>query len=274
LREPSIALGLVLLSSVFVGVACQGAGRRSAPQLLTPIDYITYGVRGVERFIADAPPEVAERLQKSIDSASQASVLVDVKWNADQSGGESSFASSCGTGVWVRDGKAVLTAAHIVSDLAPGSDIEVRYRKHSMSQVKVEKSVLRSSEFQEDWALLSVDEVESRSSLTLGDTAVGDLVVAVGFAGALGISRSDGIVETDNQDELPRPIPIIGRVVSANPMRVELVAGSMPPEGMSGSPIVDLDGRCVGVLSGVELVHHSNGDVAQTINATSVTVIQ
>jgi len=82
--------------------------------------------------------------------------------------------------------------------------------------------------------------------------AVGELVIGLGFSDGFGLSDGDVLMRGGPYDRPLEPIPVLARVESERPLSLTLVAGAMPIEGMGGFPFFDLDGNCVGVLSGVE----------------------
>jgi S1-C subfamily serine protease len=243
--------------------------------VLTPIDYIAIGVQDMERFIADAPPDKAIRLRTSIEHASAATVLIDIRTNEQDSNGVSSFSSEDGSGVLLDNGKVVLTAGHVIDDLPVDARLRVRHRGGWVEPATVTKSLESSlAASPQDWGLLAIDARERLPSLTTASARAGEWAVLVGFPGRYGISESDTVVDAARQHDLPRPVPLIARITSIQPLELEILAGSMPPEGMSGSPIVDLDGQCVGVMSGVELAHQQDGTMIQKIFGTAVDLVQ
>ncbi|SFG76970.1 serine protease, S1-C subfamily, contains C-terminal PDZ domain [Halopelagius inordinatus] len=136
---------------------------------------------------------------------------------------------------WVYDGDYVVTNAHVVSG---GDDITVEFREGDWSRAEVVGSDTRT-----DLAVLSVERVPSYAeplSLVDEEPPVGTKVMALGAPFSLSGSASAGIVSG-----LDRSIRTRTGFLVADGIQTDAAVNP----GNSGGPLVDLDGRVVGVIN-------------------------
>lgn len=139
-----------------------------------------------------------------------------------------------GTG-WMYDGDYVVTNAHVVSG---GDDITVEFREGDWSRAEVVGSDTRT-----DLAVLSVERVPSYAeplSLVDEEPPVGTKVMALGAPFSLSGSASAGIVSG-----LDRSVRTRTGFLVADGIQTDAAVNP----GNSGGPLVDLDGRVVGVIN-------------------------
>jgi len=245
LRAATLAVGLAVLA------ACEtsGGARAGTPgRLLTPLDYLAVGVDGLRRYVADASGEDRARIQNALEAGRAAVVRVEVR--SPERGGEASVRGA--TGVALAGGRGILTAGHVLTERDGEATIRVAFRGGAGFEARV--AGVEFERFRRDAVDLGrlVVEGDDGTGARVAAPAVGQLVIGLGFPDGFGLSDGDVLMDAGLDDGPLEPIPVLARVESARPLSLTLVAGSMPIEGMSGSPFFDLDGNCVGVLSRVE----------------------
>jgi len=140
-----------------------------------------------------------------------------------------------GSGFLVDPGH-VVTCAHVIEDAGRVS-VELDGRWHTVSVTAVSR--------ERDLALLALDAPTDRQGIALGRPpalAVGDDVVAVGFSAGIPLAVvAAGRVQRVGQNLFtPEGHVLYGLVVVSAAFR----------GGMSGSPLLDMRGRVVGVVGG------------------------
>lgn len=188
---------------------------------------------------ADAPSgdvsRVADRVLPSV-------VSIATRGRAGATGGSGIVVSS--------DGK-ILTNNHVVADAGDGGTISVTFQDGRTAQARVVGTDPSS-----DLAVISVEAVSGLTAATLGDSTsldVGDPVVAIGSPLGLTGTVTSGIVSALN-----RPVrtsgsegggPAGAEQESAVLDAIQTDAAVNP--GNSGGPLVDMNGRVVGINSAI-----------------------
>jgi S1-C subfamily serine protease len=144
--------------------------------------------------------------------------------------------SGKGTGFVIKDDGTILTNYHIV---AGAKRIEVTFADGMVSPAQV-----ISAQPERDLALLQPsripDDLPAVTMAAAGQLAPGDLVVAVGFPFAMGLSVSAGIVSG-----LDRTFTIPGR----KPLKGLIQFDAAVNPGSSGGPLLNQNGEVVGVVT-------------------------
>lgn len=177
-------------------------------------------------------------IRSILEAARPAVVRVDVRGDG--------FGGGTGTGFIVDAGGVIVTNAHVVGNarsvvvhLADGTELDGRV-------------VGRDARF--DLAVVEVD-ADDLPTLELGDSdqlQVGDPVVAIG--NALGISEGSGAtVTTGIVSGLDRVVDV-GRETLVNAIQTDAAINP----GNSGGPLLDMDGRVVGINTAIASPDVSN----------------
>ncbi len=144
--------------------------------------------------------------------------------------------SGKGTGFVIKDDGTLLTNYHIV---AGAKRIEVTFADGMVSPAQV-----ISAQPERDLAVLKParipDDLPAITMAAAGQLAPGDLVIAVGFPFAMGLSVSAGIVSG-----LDRTFPIPGR----KPLKGLIQFDAAVNPGNSGGPLLNQNGEVVGVVT-------------------------
>lgn len=152
-------------------------------------------------------------------------VAIEVS-NGDENAGQ-------GSG-FVIDGRIIVTNHHVIQE---GSDISVRFSNREWAE-----ATLLGSDPHSDLAVLAVDDsVTFPDPLEFVDepAPVGEKVLAIGSPFDLSNSLSQGIVSGRN-----RSIPGPGSYLVPDTIQTDVALNP----GSSGGPIVDLNGRVVGIV--------------------------
>lgn len=176
-----------------------------------------------------ALPSVVKILSKAKGPKEESSIL-------DIIGGEDSqLFDSVGSGVIVSPDGLILTNAHVIRDAAR---IEVRLPDGREFSVTETKSDPRS-----DIAIIRIDVSEELPAAELADEEpfVGDWVLAIGSPFMLDTSVSAGIVSGTRRRRQ------LSRIVSGQFVQTDAAINP----GNSGGPLVNLDGRVVGINTAI-----------------------
>jgi hypothetical protein len=269
-----LMLPLAMAVCVFLVVSACIVGCRSPdPRLLTPLDYIAVGVQGVDRYIADLPADEALRVRHCIRTAAAAVVVVEFRWDGDA---QDSFQSANSTGIDLGAGRGILTAGHVVQNHRPDSQLRVMRQTSGQFEAALGDSVFDGADDAADWGFIRLEQDGRGEPIAVDEPVLGELVVVVGYPMSFGLSEDMAIVLTDSYSRsasLPGPVAVVARVSVVRPLTLDLVAGSMPLPGMSGSPIFNLRAGCVGILSGVVVTHGSGSSTTRQIRGTGVDLI-
>jgi len=163
--------------------------------------------------------------------------------------------SSNGTGEIITDDGHILTNNHVVSDAASGAKLSVRFSDgHELP------AELTGRDPKTDLAVITVKDDEPLPVIEIGDSgglAAGQPVVALGAPLGLSSTVTAGIVSA-----LGRTVPVPGE-----DDRNAILAGAIQTDasinpGNSGGPLVDCDGRLVGVNTAIATVPGSGGQAS------------
>nr|WP_078900159.1 trypsin-like peptidase domain-containing protein [Streptomyces sp. SBT349] len=163
-----------------------------------------------------------------------------------------------GTGFVLDDEGHILTNAHVVRPAAEGGVIDVTFSSGDSARAEV---VGQDSGY--DLAVVKVSGVSGLSPLTLGDSdavRVGDPVVAVGAPFELAGTVTSGIISATE-----RPITAGGEEADGSDVSYVNALQTDAPinPGNSGGPLVDINGRVIGVNSAIRTADSGGFDTGQ-----------
>jgi putative serine protease PepD len=209
--------------------------------------------------VASASLTVGQIAKASIPSV----VEVDATEVASQSpfpGGGQSGGTAQGTG-FIYDTKGdIITNDHVVSG---SSSVSVK-----LSDGSVYKATIVGTDPSTDLAVLHIDAPSSKlAPLALADSskvAIGDGVVAIGNPFGLDGSVTSGIVSALNREIVaPDNTPIEGAIQTDAAIN----------HGNSGGPLLDLEGKVIGVTSQIQSDSGGNDGVGFAVPSNTVTSI-
>lgn len=161
--------------------------------------------------------------------------------------------SSLGSGFFITSGGEILTNAHVVENAV---SIRVKTRDG-----KIYRARIIGSDKEYDVALLSVKRKAEDSFLVLGDSDamdVGDHVLAIGNPMGFEHTVSEGIISAK------------GRVIGAGPYDNFLQTDAAINPGNSGGPLIDMEGRVIGINAAVSESAQGIGFAIPINMATSI----
>jgi putative serine protease PepD len=160
-----------------------------------------------------------------------------------------------GSGFVIRDDGYILTNNHVVEGAADGGSLSVTFQDGTTRSAKI---VGRDSSY--DLAVIKVD-AEGLATATLGNSdgvVVGDTAIAIGSP--LGL---DGTVTSGIISSLNRPVTAGGEGESSFINAIQTDAAINP--GNSGGPLVDAEGKVIGVNSAIASLGQSQGQQSGSI---------
>jgi len=207
--------------------------------------------------VASSALTIGEIARASLPSV----VEIDVTTSASQSptGGTGS-ASAEGTG-WVYDTKGdLVTNEHVVDG---ATSVTVKF-----SDGSTYKGTIVGTDIATDLAVVHVDAPQSKLvPLKLGDSSdaqIGDPVIAIGNPFGLDGTVTSGIVSAvDREIASPNETPIEGAIQTDAAIN----------HGNSGGPLLDLDGRVIGITAQIQSDSGGNEGVGFAIPSDTVRTI-
>lgn len=158
-----------------------------------------------------------------------------------------------GTGFVLDTQGHILTNNHVVGGVGKGADIQVTFNGGQLSKAKV---VGVDSGY--DLAVIEVSGVSGLHPLTLGNSdsvRVGDPVVAIGAPYGLEGTVTAGIISATR-----RPITAGGSTDGTDISYVDALQTDAPINpGNSGGPLVDGQGRVIGINSAIRAANDTSG---------------
>jgi len=184
---------------------------------------------------ADLPPAAAGSVEAVAAKVLPSVVKIDVAGP----GGTGS-----GSGIVLTEDGRILTNNHVVELAGPGGSITVSFSDGSTAEAEIV-----GTDPLTDTALIQAEGVSGRTPATIGSSAglrVGQEVVAIGSPFGLDATVTSGIVSA-----LDRPVNVgsDARGNSTTYPAIQTDAAINP--GNSGGPLVDLEGRVVGISSSI-----------------------
>jgi S1-C subfamily serine protease len=176
------------------------------------------------------------------------------------------YKSNHGTGIILDDG-SILTADHVLTENAVAGKTKIVVTRID-GQVH---SATVKEQGKKDWARLKLD-TELPSPIRLAKPVTGETVVFFGYPAQLGLDEK-GTVCSFNKNEPTSLLPmlVVATIEDAEVMTLKPLAGFPPVGGMSGGPILNLNGEVVGVQSSIsKTTDDATGEVLYyKINAAS-----
>jgi putative serine protease PepD len=156
-----------------------------------------------------------------------------------------------GSGIILSEDGRILTNDHVVALAESGGEVRVSFDDGSTADAEV-----LGTDPLTDTAVIQAEDVSGLTPATLGDSdalQVGQAVVAVGSPFGLESTVTSGIVSA-----LDRPVEVAsdGQGNSTTYPAIQTDASINP--GNSGGPLVDLDGRVVGINSSIRTASGSS----------------
>lgn len=163
--------------------------------------------------------------------------------------------SGSGTGIVISEDGLILTNNHVVEVAGPNGDIVVSFSDGTRGNATVV-----GTDPITDIAVVKAKDKTGLTTATLGtssDVAVGQTVVAIGSPFGLESTVTSGIVSALNRpvassdgsmDSDPTVFPAIQTDAAINP-------------GNSGGPLVDLEGRVIGINSAIRTGSETSGSI-------------
>ncbi len=201
---------------------------------------------GIE--LPQAPADKARRAPGSIAGIAAQALPGVVTLHVSGGGGEAT-----GTGFVLDERGHILTNNHVVDAAGDGGPVEVTFHDGQSTKGEV---VGTDSGY--DLAVVKVSGVSGLDPLPLGNsdsTRIGDPVVAIGAPFDLEGTVTYGIVSATH-----RPITAGGGPESADTSFVDALQTDAPINpGNSGGPLVDSQGRVVGINSAIKAADNGSG---------------
>lgn len=191
-----------------------------------------------------APESSATGVEAVAESVLPSVVRIDVA---------GSNGAGSGSGIVLTADGEILTNAHVVGGTGEGTRLRVSFSDGS----RAEATVLGSDPLT-DTAVIKAEGVEDLTPATIGDSSalrVGQQVVAIGSPFGLDATVTSGIVSA-----LDRPVNVQSdaRGNSTTYPAVQTDAAINP--GNSGGPLVDMEGRVVGINSSIRTTGSTSGE--------------
>jgi putative serine protease PepD len=217
------------------------------------------GLVGARLFPAAAPSEPTSEQPASGSGANSDAAVCDATQVSDQVlpavvtiSASGSAGSGVGTGEIVRDDGHIVTNNHVISVAAEGGSIEVLF-----SSGETATATLVGRDPRADLAVLKVDPPDVLPTIEIGESAeveVGQPVVALGAPLGLSGSVTSGIVSALGRDV----------TVPSEDGQTTVLAGAIQTDaainpGNSGGPLVDCEGRLIGINTAIATVSEASG---------------
>ncbi|MGH3703508.1 MAG: S1C family serine protease, partial [Agromyces sp.] len=158
-----------------------------------------------------------------------------------------------GTGEIIRDDGYIVTNNHVIAVAAEGGEIAVLY-----SSGETAPAALVGRDPRADIAVLKVEHATALPTIEVGSSAnvvVGQPVVALGAPLGLSGSVTAGIVSALGRDVT---VPSDGDATTVLTGAIQTDAAINP--GNSGGPLVDCDGRLIGINTAIATVPNAAGE--------------
>jgi S1-C subfamily serine protease len=222
-----------------------------------------------QKYLEKHAPEFSEMLESIMPWV----VRIEVRHSYVKNG----YRSNHGTGIILNSGR-VLTAKHVLNENAQEGGKKILL---TMTDGRVLPAEIMK-EGEKDWAILRLTKEESqeaaiKSPVVMGNATSKETAVFLGYPARLGLDEK-GKVQSFHKGDGPKRIPVsklspllvVATVSDPEAMTLKPQAGFPPVGGMSGGPILNAEGKVIGVQNSVsKTTEDSTGKVLYyTINAT------
>lgn len=215
-------------------------------KLVTLTDYFLSGHEATEKFLVEESFQ-KNGMRETLKNCERACLRLEFQFGNE--GG--SFHAAEGTGVIVNCdhlGPRIFTAGHV----NPGKNFEVVSTTIDGDRLDAKalgKSYQAFGSSEMDWAILSIENPNKNiSGLSIAEPQTNELVFALGYPDGYGKDEKEQIAK--RRDGYLTPLWTVARIQKLDPLTLTPVAGFVPLGGMSGSPIVNMNGQLVGIFTG------------------------
>ncbi|MEA4969161.1 MAG: trypsin-like peptidase domain-containing protein [Candidatus Pelethousia sp.] len=230
----------------------QPAPESTKPEQVEPPEYVS---RPLPVFDGQAPAlgNAVNPLPDIVEHSSEGVVGLDIYYASES--GDEDFLGSYGSGFIVSSEGYIITNAHVVED---ASRVMVKFTDGDELQAEMVGADTRL-----DVAVLKIESADSLTSLALGtsaDVRVGDFAVAIGnpTGEKLADTATFGIISATS-----RETNVDGRINSY----LQTDAAINP--GSSGGPLLDMQGRVIGITS-AKTLYAGYDDYGNMVNAEGI----
>ena len=237
----AIAVACGLLAGVVGGAGAYAVAERLGSGSLTSAGAV---IPQADADLSARPPGSTARVAAAV----LPTVVQITERNGNGSGGT-------GSGFVIREDGYILTNNHVVEGAASGGTLSVTFQDGTTKQAKI---VGRDTSY--DLAVVKVD-ASGLATATLGNSdgvVVGDTAIAIGSP--LGL---DGTVTSGIISSLNRPVTAGGQGESSFINAIQTDAAINP--GNSGGPLVDAEGKVIGVNSAIASLGEAQGQQSGSI---------
>jgi S1-C subfamily serine protease len=187
------------------------------------------------------------------------------------------YRSNHGTGI-ILNGGQILTAKHVLNENAKEGEKKIILTMTDGRVLPAE--VMKEGE--KDWTMLRITRKESheaamKSPVVIGKVRPKETAVFLGYPARLGLDEKGKVKSFYKGDETKgnpvsklSPLLVVTTVSDPEAMKLKPLAGFPPVGGMSGGPILNAEGKVIGVQNSVsKTTEDATGKVLYyTINAT------
>ncbi len=181
-------------------------------------------------------------------------VRIEVRHSFEEGG----YKSNHGTGIILKGGK-VFTANHVLTENVTGETLQVVL---TLTDGRIFSASVEE-QGEKDWACLQMEipdgqEYLLESPIVMEAATPGETAVFIGYPAQLGLD-GQGQVQAfhkgDKEQGLPAdkllPMLVVASAEDLDAMTLKPLAGFPPVGGMSGGPVLNLQGRLIGVQHSV-----------------------
>ncbi len=193
------------------------------------------------------------------------------------------YSSNHGTGIILKGGR-VLTAKHVLNENAKEGRKTVVLTTTDGRVIPAELM----KEGESDWAILRIigkesQEVAMKSPVVIGKVTSNEMAVFLGYPARLGLDGKGKVKSFHKGNESKgiqvsklSPMLVVATVSDPEAMSLKPQAGFPPVGGMSGGPILNAEGKVIGVQNSVsKTAEDATGKVLYyTINATPASEVE
>src|ERR1700677_1829569 len=238
-------------------------------QLITLLYYFEIGQQAVSKYLQGIPAEGNQNFAAVLLPLEKDAVRVWVIYNKTPQ----SFQTDHGSGVFLGDGRHVITAGHELDVLDRFPDAEIKLilaDGRTVSAKVIARRKARERTPNTDWALLEVvNGTDLPTGIPVGSLKDKSIVIAMGYPDGLGINPEGEIaIDNDSKPEPLLPLMVACRSEQATDTSLTPIAGCIPLGGISGGAVIDTEGKLVGIQVAVS-THRKEANLSWTIDISS-----